>query len=151
MARRWCGARSARVMRCLGPKLLNRCRPEKKDTKENGKIFENNPQAWRMRGARRKRERKVEGWKKKRHKERVQEGRWEILECHDAKTVVAYRHEENVGRDRRALLKKEGNLIRDNKATQEDNFLSCWLREMIKRVKPKKVEEIDKKGSLGRK
>ena len=35
----------------LGPKLMNRCRPEKKATEEDGNMFKNNPQTPRRKGA----------------------------------------------------------------------------------------------------
>ena len=40
MAKRWCDAASVRVFHgVLGPKPMNSCRPEKKDTKEYGQLL----------------------------------------------------------------------------------------------------------------
>ena len=45
--------------------------------------------------------------------------------------------------ERGALPEEEGDTIREYKATQEENFLSSWLREDVK-SKTKRETEVDK-------
>ena len=69
MARLWCGAESVRssYARCrLGPKLMTRCRPESKDTKqhgemlkivhnlEEGRVPDRNAKGWKVEGRKRR-------------------------------------------------------------------------------------------------
>ena len=53
------------------------------------------------------------------------------------------RERENVLQDRGALPKEEGDVIREFKATQDENFLSSWLKEDGKN-KEGKIREVDK-------
>ena len=52
---------------------------------------------------------------------------------------------ENVLQDRGALLKEDGDVIREYKAMNEENFVSSWLRKEGKARKKETKEDTSKK------
>ena len=90
----WCRKRTCHARCRLGPKLMGRCRPEKKDTKEDWDNVEKNLQTWRRRCAGQKRERiESRGRKKKSHREKGCRRR-------GTKRFVGHCQEEDVRRQR---------------------------------------------------
>ena len=120
----------------LGPKLMNRCRPESQGAKEHGnmlkiilKLEEGGVP-----------DRSAKGWKV--------EGRVKKKECKRSRedfevgVITEPKESWNIDKKRmledRGLPKHEGDLIRECKAVHEENFLSSWLRDDTKGVKLKK-------------
>ena len=47
---------------------------------------------------------------------------------------------------RSALPKEEGDIVRENKAMHEENFLSSWLREDVEGMEERRKNREDKAG-----
>ena len=137
----------------MGPKLMNCCKPEQMGTKEYGKMLKRiqvlegcrvptkDARSWRIAGQKRRVTRKeyqrllnkfkMEGFM-------AQKRLWNLVR-------------EKI-RDKRALPKEEGDVIREYKATHEENFLSNWLKETGKEKEERIVEtrEENETGSAKR-
>ena len=133
---------------------MNRCEPEKLDTKAYGQmlkrilILEDG----------RVPARNAEDGKSKDKKKGYQEGMQKIaggIRCwrlHGPTRIMEYRQEEKVGRQR-SFTKEDGNQLREKSATHEQNFLSSWLREDVEgkkaemeRLKAEAKQEESKSG-----
>ena len=115
-----------------GPKLINCCKPEQVGTKEYGKMLKRiqvhedgrvpaeEARHWKIEGQKRRTITRKEYQRvlKKFEMESfvVQKGLWNL-------------EREKMHQDRGALPKEEGDIIRENKAMHEENFLGSLLRE----------------------
>ena len=132
MERPWSCAGSVRVMRgaAWGPKLMNRCRPEKKVTKEYGNMFETNPHTEKKEGFRTGTR---EGGKLKRRKEESPGSREnsKLEVSHGNKKDFWDIAKQRMVEERRPLPNEEGNWVSEYKAVYKEIVLSSWLMEDV--------------------
>ena len=141
----WCRKCSGYARQRMRPKLMNCCEPEPMGTQAHGKMLKRiqvlddgrvpakEARSWRIEGQKTRITRKghqrllskveIEGFMS-------QKGLWNLVR-------------EKVLRERGALPKEEGDVIRKYKAMHEENFLSSWLRE-DGRAKEGRILEMDK-------
>ena len=115
----------------MGPKLMSRCKLEPMGIQEYGKMLERIQVLEDGRvPAKEARSWRIEGRKEKNHKKRVSEASEQFeMDGFMAQKGQWNLAEEQILRKRGALLKEEGDAIREYKAMHEENFLSSWSRQ----------------------
>ena len=126
----------------MGPKLLNCCRPEQVGTKEYGKMIKRIQilEGGRI-PAKHAKDWKIEGTKRRitRKENRRLSNEFEMEGLMSQKGLWNLARERRL-RERGAMPKEEGDVIREYNAMHDENFLSSWLREDL--VERRRKEEI---------
>ena len=139
----------------VGPKLMNRCRPEQVGAKEHGKMVKRIQILEEGRvPAKEARNWKIEGKKRRitRKKCKRQINGFELEGLMAQKGLWNFAREKRL-QERGAIPKEEGDVIREYNAMHEESFLSSWLREDLvekqerrKKVKEETREEVSRRG-----
>ena len=127
----WCRKCSGFAWQRMGPKLMNRFKTEQMGTKEHGKMLK------RIQGVEDGTilAKEATHWKKEGQKRIItRKGYQRLLNMCEMEGFMAEKGlwnlaREKVLRERGALRKEEGDVIREYKAMHEETFLSIWLRE----------------------
>ena len=131
----------------MGPKLMNCCRPEQRDTKEFGKMVK----GFQILEEGRVPTKEAKNWRIEGDKKRIKRIEFQrILNKFEMESFMAQKGLWNFPREkilveRGALLKQESDAIREYKAMNEEISLSSWLREGGREKEERMVELSNEK------